>query len=298
MSSSQAAVNHWPDNSCARTFWGQKALPPYRRLLSDTVAWLDPRPGQRWLDLGCGGGQLTRALWEKSEGSLAEVVALDCAAANESAIAELRPTMSPPAPHERVRFLHADFSSGLDSLPDASFDGAVSGLAIQYAESFNSVRGWTTDAYEHLLREVRRVLHPGGTFVFSVNKPDPSWGLVALAPCPASSRRGTRSATWPTRRACGATAHGSRSRRAWPIPLPADGGRRGEAPRRRLCRGRVSSQLRQTGLPHPLPPQALTACDVRCSFTSPEPQRRPFCVECGNSSPLLFFSQAEKQKRR
>jgi len=184
MSSSEAAVNHWPDNSCARTFWGQKALPPYRRLLADTVAWLDPRPGQRWLDLGCGGGQLTRALWEKSEGRLAQVVALDCAAANEEAIAELRPTMTPPASHERVRFLHADFSRGLHALADASFDGAVSGLAIQYAESFDSVRGWTTDAYENLLREVRRVLHPGGTFVFSVNKPDPSWGMLALCAVP------------------------------------------------------------------------------------------------------------------
>jgi ubiquinone/menaquinone biosynthesis C-methylase UbiE len=184
MSTSQAAVNHWPRNRCARAFWGQKDLPPYRRLLADTIAWLEPRPGQRWLDLGCGGGQLTRALWEKSRGRLAAVVALDCAAANETAIAGLRETMTPRADAERVRFLHADFSAGLSALPDAGFDGAVSGLAIQYAESFDEDRGWTTDAYDRLLAEVGRVLRPGGTFVFSVNKPEPSWGLVALCAVP------------------------------------------------------------------------------------------------------------------
>src|SRR5207302_2421239 len=98
------AVNYWPDDACARAFWSQRELPPYRRLLADTVAWLDPRPGERWLDLGCGYGQLTRTLWEKSGGSLAEVVALDCAAANQAAIEKLRRHARPPADERHVRF--------------------------------------------------------------------------------------------------------------------------------------------------------------------------------------------------
>ncbi len=175
-------VNHWPDNACARAFWGQRELPSYRRLLTDTVAWLDPRPGQRWLDLGCGGGQLSRALWEKSEGSLAEVVALDCAAANETAISGLRERMDPPAAEDQFRFFHADFSHGLSVCDDDTYDGAVSGLALQYAESYDA-RGncWTRDAYDRLLCDVCRVLKPGGTFVFSVNVPEPSWARVAFA---------------------------------------------------------------------------------------------------------------------
>ncbi len=176
------AVNHWPDNACAKAFWGQRELPSYRQLLRDTVAWLDPQPGQRWLDLGCGGGQLSRALWEKSGGSLAEVVALDCAAANERAIARLRDCMNPPAAEEQFRFLRADFSQGLSKCADASYDGAVSGLAIQYAESYDAHRQhWNSDAYDRLLGDVWRVLKPGGTFVFSVNVPEPSWGRVAFA---------------------------------------------------------------------------------------------------------------------
>src|SRR5207249_2139008 len=56
-----------------------------------------------------------------------------------------------------------------------------SGLAIQYAESFSALHGrWTADAYDHLLREVYRVLRPGGAFVFSVNVPEPAWVKIAL----------------------------------------------------------------------------------------------------------------------
>jgi ubiquinone/menaquinone biosynthesis C-methylase UbiE len=176
-----AAANHWPQAKCAKAFWGQCHLPPYRKLLRDTATWFDPGPGERWLDLGCGSGQLTRALWDKSGGRLAEVVALDCAAVNERSIAAVRAGLQPEPAPSRMRFVHADFSAGLACFADEYFDGAVSGLAIQYAESWDAVRGcWTTDAYDHLLAEVCRVLRPGGSFVFSVNVPEPAWAKVAL----------------------------------------------------------------------------------------------------------------------
>src|SRR5438105_1399484 len=129
-------VNHWPDSACAKAFWGQHELPPYHRLLADTAQWLDPKSCERWLDLGCGCGQLTKTLWEKSGGALDEIAALDCAATNEKIIAKLRATVEPPAGN-RIRFVHADFSSGLETWEDEHFDGAVSGLAIQYAEYFS-----------------------------------------------------------------------------------------------------------------------------------------------------------------
>jgi SAM-dependent methyltransferase len=181
MPTAAPALNHWPDTKCARAFWGQQELPPYRKLLADTTAWLDPRPGERWLDLGCGSGQLTRAVWEASGGTVAEVVAMDCAATNERSVAKLQNLVRPvPAPG-RLRFVHGDFSHGLGGWDDGHFDGAVSGLAIQYAESYSHEDGrWTTDAYDHLLAEVGRVLRGGGRFVFSVNVPEPAWYKVAL----------------------------------------------------------------------------------------------------------------------
>jgi SAM-dependent methyltransferase len=174
------SVNHWPHAKCAKAFWGQHELPPYLRLLSDTAEWLDPRTGECWLDLGCGCGQLTKTLWEKSRGELAEAVAFDCAAANERVIERLRSEVRPPA-DERLHFVHADFSAGLASWEDGRFDGVVSGLAIQYAESHSEETGrWTTDAYDRLLGEIHRVLKAGGRFIFSVNVPQPAWGKVGL----------------------------------------------------------------------------------------------------------------------
>jgi ubiquinone/menaquinone biosynthesis C-methylase UbiE len=178
MATAADAVNLWPNDSTAKAFWSQHELPPYQQLLADTAAWLDPRPNDHWLDLGCGGGHLTRALWQKSRGALAEVVALDCAAKNARAIVKLVQELRPSG---SFRFVHADFSAGLALFEQGYFHGVVSGLAIQYAESYSRELGrWTTEALEHLMREVHRVLRPGGSFVFSVNVPEPAWGKVAL----------------------------------------------------------------------------------------------------------------------
>ena len=173
-----APVNHWPSAKCAKAFWGQHDLPPYRELLTDTLDWAGPNPGDRWLDLGCGGGRLSRGLWERSGGTVAEVVGVDCAAANEDAFERLRQTLN-PAPGQRLRFECHDFSGGLGAFPVAAFDHAVSGLSITYAEHYDHAAGrWTTAAYDRLLAEVRRVVRPGGRFVFSVNVPEPSWAAV------------------------------------------------------------------------------------------------------------------------
>src|SRR4051812_13851708 len=130
------SVNHWPDAKCARAFWGQHQLPPYQELFAHTLAWLEPQPGERWLDLGCGAGRLTRALWAATAGRAAEVVGLDCAAANAEAFDRFRAGLA-PGDRDRVRFVAADFSGGLASWPAGQFDGVVSGLAISYAESYS-----------------------------------------------------------------------------------------------------------------------------------------------------------------
>ncbi len=175
-----ASVNYWPESRCAKAFWTQFELPPYQQLLRDTADWVDPVEGQRWIDLGCGGGQLSKMLWTKARGSLAEVVGVDIAEVNEKAYAKLRQQVDPPASPEVLKFVTADISHGLPMWHEGRFDGAVSGLAIQYAESFDEANDtWTRDAYVRILAEVQRLLRPGGTFVFSVNVPEPAWGTVA-----------------------------------------------------------------------------------------------------------------------
>lgn len=180
MGVTHAVRNYWPDTKCAKAFWSQQEVRPYRKLLADTIEWCAPAAGERWLDLGCGSGPLSAALWIQSKGTLAEVVGLDCAAVNEDAYAKLRGTLLPP-PGNRVTFQCHNFSDGLSHLADDSFDHAVSGLSITYAESFSETEGrWTTQAYDTILAEVLRVIRPGGRFVFSVNVPEPSWFKVGL----------------------------------------------------------------------------------------------------------------------
>jgi SAM-dependent methyltransferase len=178
--SSSTRPNHWLDPRCAKAFWGQHDLPCFQRLVADTLDWAAPAAGERWLDLGCGGGALTRALWERSGGRVGAVVGVDCAAVNEERYARLSCELG-ERPGERVRFVCHDFSGGLDVFDDGEFDHAVSGLSISYAQCWDEARGsWTTAAYDRVLAEVARVLRPGGRFVFSVNTPEPSWGRVSL----------------------------------------------------------------------------------------------------------------------
>lgn len=171
--------NHWLDEHCARAFWDQHKALPYQELLQDTARWLEPKPGERWLDLGCGGGQLTAVLWQRSSGQVAAIVAMDCAEVNEVAIAKLRMKLQPAPRAGQIQFVAGNFSDGLPQFETASFDGIVSGLAISYAESKDPITGEYTDhAYNRLLAEMHRVLRPGGQLVFSVNVPEPRFWQI------------------------------------------------------------------------------------------------------------------------
>ena len=176
-----AERNYWTDAKCAKAFWGQHELPPYRQLLTDTITWAAPAEGEHWLDLGCGGGAISKAIWEKTQGKVASVLGVDCGEANDLKYRQLQESLM-PRPGNRVRFQCHNFSTGLHPFPDRSFDHAISGLSISYAESYDeTTKTWNTLAYERLLREVFRILKPNGKFVFSVNVPEPSWLKVALS---------------------------------------------------------------------------------------------------------------------
>jgi len=177
---SRKEVNYWRDDACAKAFWSQHEVAAYRELNEATIEWLDPAPGERWLDLGCGAGRLTAALWSKSGGTLAEAIGLDVAPLNAKAYEKLDRESSPPA-NGKIKFQQADLSRGLPWTEPGVFDGAVSGLAIQYCESYDeATQTWNSKAYDRILADVNRALRPGGRFVFSVNVPEPSWRRVAM----------------------------------------------------------------------------------------------------------------------
>lgn len=171
--------NHWFDEKCARAFWDQKEAIPYQQLVRDTARHLDPRPGETWLDLGCGSGQLTALLWQLGEGKLAQITSIDCASINSRAIEKLKQQLLPRPSDEQIRFEQRDLSLGLAGIADASIDGIVSGLALSYAESRDTQTGnYTDQAFRTLFAEIDRVLKPSGRLVFSINVPEPQFGRI------------------------------------------------------------------------------------------------------------------------
>jgi len=83
------------------------------------VAWLDPGPGGRWLDVGCGTGALTEAVLART--APVSVMAIDPSEGFVRAAAE---RLRDP----RVRFAVADAST----LLRGPFDVVVSGLVLNF----------------------------------------------------------------------------------------------------------------------------------------------------------------------
>jgi SAM-dependent methyltransferase len=108
--------------------------------------------GKHVLELGCAAGALTDQLALRA----ADVVALD----REPRLVELaRKRLG-----DRARVEVADLEQPLDVAATASKDVVVASLVLHYLEE------WTP-----LLAEVRRILVPGGAFVFSIHHPITGW---------------------------------------------------------------------------------------------------------------------------
>ena len=113
------------------------------------VALLPPVAGKQVLDVGCGPGSLSA--WLARNG--ARVTGFDASAA----MVELAEKRAIPS----ASFVVADLAEPLDFLADDTFDIAVAGLVLHY------LRDWVAP-----LRELRRVLRPDGTIVFSTHHPE------------------------------------------------------------------------------------------------------------------------------
>lgn len=106
-------------------------------LAGGVLEWLAAQPGEHILDLGCGDGQLTARLAQSG----AQTQGVDASAQMVAAA--------------RARGVVADQASA-ETLPyaDASFDAVFSNAALHWVRDQNA-----------MLREVYRVLRPGGRFV-------------------------------------------------------------------------------------------------------------------------------------
>jgi SAM-dependent methyltransferase len=92
-----------------------------RQVAAAFVRWLDPPPGQRWLDVGCGTGALSAVVL-----ALADPAAVTGIDTSEGFVAHARAQVSDP----RARFDVGD--AMVLPTADGSVDAVVSGLALNF----------------------------------------------------------------------------------------------------------------------------------------------------------------------
>jgi ubiquinone/menaquinone biosynthesis C-methylase UbiE len=136
----------------ATSYDGHRALGPYRTAVEEACVLdlLDLRPGQTLLDAGCGTGSLLPVLLERAS----RVVGVDHSVES----LELARERVPEEQHERLELAAGD----LRALPlqDAMADRALCFEVLQHIP--------TDDFRQQALRELHRVLRPGGLLVLSV----------------------------------------------------------------------------------------------------------------------------------
>ncbi|HVF73455.1 MAG TPA: methyltransferase domain-containing protein [Acidimicrobiales bacterium] len=121
-----------------------------RRYADRIMARLDPQPGERVLDIGCGNGALALGIAPH----VGEVVGLDISG----------PMLATAAERAAAAGLsNATFEKGdaqLHALPDASFDAAVSRFGVMFFEDPAAA-----------FANIARMLRPGGRLVFACWQP-------------------------------------------------------------------------------------------------------------------------------
>ena len=144
----------WNDNAA---FWDERMGDgnDWVRVLiwPATLRLLQPRPGERILDVACGNGLAARRLAALG----VEVTAFDFAA---EMITRARQRADDPAHPIDYRVLDATDEAALLSLGEQRFDAAVCSMAL-----------FDMADIRPLMRALARLVRPGGRFVFSVAHP-------------------------------------------------------------------------------------------------------------------------------
>lgn len=104
-------------------------------------AWIfshiDVRPGQRWLDLGCGRGEQSLPLAEKL-GDEGRVTSVDL---SEDSLAEVRRQAEAKGLVDRIAIVHSDLDRIAETVPMGGYDRAVGSYSLYYATDTDALFG-------------------------------------------------------------------------------------------------------------------------------------------------------------
>ncbi len=151
---------------------------PYDNLARTFKKFLDPKEDEVWLDVGCGPLRVSELVYEKSGRKVKTIEAIDIV---------LNPAKEKLArlSERGIRLpINLKYASITDPLPypNDHFDGIGANLILPYVTDFRGRKG--RDALEGVLREMFRVLRPGGHLVWSTPKCGVNfvWVFIASAP--------------------------------------------------------------------------------------------------------------------
>ena len=159
----------------AEIYFNLEKARPYHNLAKSIERFINPQKGDIWLDVACGPAKMSEMIYKKSRGEVEKVIAIDII---------LKPAKERLARLNTSMPIELKCASITDPLPfpDNFFDGIVANLCLPYVIDFEGKRG--RDAFEAVLREMFRILKPGGHMIWSTPKANVhfQWNFVASIP--------------------------------------------------------------------------------------------------------------------
>jgi ubiquinone/menaquinone biosynthesis C-methylase UbiE len=166
-------LEFWEEYS--KIYFNLEKAAPYFNLSRSVEKLINPKKEDIFLDLGIGPGKMSKMLWEKSGKTLDKIYGIDIV------LEPAKESLKKANKDTPLKLIRANLGEKMP-FPDNYFDGIVANLCISYVIDFEGKKG--KEALKEVLKEMYRILKPGGHIVWSTPKNKVRFEVVFLASIP------------------------------------------------------------------------------------------------------------------